>query len=206
MSGVSTQDLIAILRQHIGQTLTAEVAADICMAATAPSFNPIDLSRFEPEHYGSLVFRAEYMKNVVDEIRPLHLAHWQETELHRHGLPFNPDYPRFIEYERAGRYLLFTARNEQGRMVGNCAIYLHRSTHTQTIVATEDTMFLLPEYRKGRTAIRFFLYGERCAAACGATEGRVSVKHVNRVGLLWQRIGYRPVATEYSKILSEVGQ
>ena len=197
----AAQPLVRFLRERLGQTLTPELAVEILLRSM-PTASAIDITRFAPETFGELTFHAERIAGLVDEIRPLHLAHWQETEAHRHGLPFNPDYDSFIRDERAGRYLLFTARHkDDGRLLGNCACYVYRSTHTQTPAAVEDTMFLLPQARKGRTAIKFFQYAERCLVSLGVRELRVSVKHTNKAGLLWARIGYKSAATEFVKII-----
>lgn len=193
--------LLAYLRAHLGKPLTAEVAQDVALLSL-PASQPIDLTAIAPvEHRAGVRFAAERMEDVVDEIRPLHEAHWLETEKYRHGLTLNPDYAAFIAHERAGRFLLFTARDlRDGRMVGNCAVYLTRSTHTGDLVCTEDTMFLLPEWRIGRLAIDFFKFGERAATQLGAREGRVSVKS-EAVARLWRRIGYRDAGIQLSKIL-----
>src|SRR5574338_1268650 len=89
------------------------------------------IARIQPEEHEGFVFSVERMADIKEEMKPLHLAHWEETEAHRHGLPFSPDYETFIQYEGSGRYILFTARKD-GKLVGNCAMYLDRSTHTKT--------------------------------------------------------------------------
>lgn len=49
-----------------------------------------------------------------------------------------------------------------GELLGNCAMYLDRVAHTQTTIATEDLLYLLPEVRKGRAVIKFVTYVEGC--------------------------------------------
>src|SRR6478736_3033757 len=148
-------DLISYLKAHIGDPLTSDMAADIMVLASKLStLVPLDvIVGIEPRQYGEFIFAIERMARIEDEVRPLHQAHWQETEGHRHGLELEPDYATFKRYEQAGRYVLFTLRSE-GRLLGNCAMYLSESAHTKTLIATEDTLFLLPEARKGRVANR----------------------------------------------------
>ena len=145
-------ELIGLLRSNIGMPLSAELAADIMLAAD------------------------------------------------RHGLPFDPDYPAFIRYEQAGRYVLLTLRMG-GRLLGNCAMYLDKSTHTQTIIATEDTLYLLPEARKGRAARQFVAYVERAMRQLGAREIHITVKTVNKAGRFFRMLGYRHIENGLMKIL-----
>jgi GNAT superfamily N-acetyltransferase len=195
-------ELIDLLRSNIGMPLSAELAADIMLAADRiPTLVDCDaVNRVEPERYGDFVFSHERMEAIAEEIMPLHQAHWYETEGHRHGLPFEPDYPAFIRYEQAGRYVLLTLRMGD-RLSGNCAMYLDKSTHTQTIIATEDTLYLLPEARKGRVARQFVAYVERAMRQLGAREIHITVKTVNKAGRFFRMLGYRHIENGLMKIL-----
>ena len=115
-------------------------------------------------------------------------------------MELNPDYEAFTRYERSGRYLLFTLRKD-GRLLGNCAVYLDRSTHTQTLIATEDTLYLLPEARRGRAARRFVAYVEDALRELGVREIHITVKTVNKAGRFLQMLGYRHVENGLMKIL-----
>jgi len=194
--------LMSTLKENIGMPLTPMLAAKIMQVSDAMSvLVPEDeIAKIQPEVSGEFVFAAEKMADILEEIKPLHQAHWKETEEHRHGLEFNPDYTTFIKYERAGRCVVFTLRSA-GRLMGNFALYLNKSMHTQTLFATEDTLFLLPEARKGRVSMRFIAYGEKALKQLGVREIDVSVKLVNKAGRFFQMIGYKHVENGLSKIL-----
>lgn len=196
--------LIDILKANIGKTLTPEIAADLMVAA-----NQIPtlicrgtINKINPEQYKEFTFAIELIDDIAEEIKPLHLAHWNETEAHRHGLPFNPDYETFFRYERAGRYVLFTLRKGE-ELRGNCAMYLDKSAHTQTLIATEDTLYLLPEARRGRTAIKFVAYVENALQEIGAREISITVKTVNTAGKFFRALGYKHVEDGLVKILED---
>ncbi|SHL43264.1 hypothetical protein SAMN05216428_102390 [Nitrosospira sp. Nsp11] len=195
-------DLVSLLKAHVGQTLTPELAADICMVANQiPSLIPFDvIERIKPAEYREFTFAVERIEDIADEIKPLHKCHWDETEAHRHGLPFNPDYETFFRYERAGRYILFTLRKD-GELLGDCAMYLDKSAHTQTLIATEDTLYLLPEARRGRAAIKFVAYVESALKQLGAREINITVKTVNTAGRFFQALGYSHVENGLMKVL-----
>lgn len=194
--------LFAILKVNMGLPLTPELAAGICLAADQiPALIPIDaVERIQPKDCQGFTFSVESIEAIVDEIKPLHRAHWDETEMYRHGLPFNPGYETFIRYERAGRYILFTVRSD-GKLSGNCAMYLDKSAYTQTLIATEDALYLLPEARKGKVAKRLVGYVEDAMRLLGVSEINISVKTVNKAERFFRLLGYRHVENGLAKIL-----
>ena len=198
------QDLIRVLKANMGVPLSPEIAADIMLAANQlPALvSPSVLKRILPAQFGKFAFSRESIEGSMEEMKLLHRAHWQETEAHRHGLAFNPDYDTFVRYERAGRYVLFTVR-EGERLMGNCAMYLDMSAHTKTLIATEDTLYLLPEARKGRTAARFVSYVEEALKQIGAKEIVITVKTVNRAARFFRMLGYKHVENGLTKVLED---
>jgi hypothetical protein len=196
--------LVEILKANIGTTLTSDLAADLMIAADQiPTLVPFDvLDRIKPEQYGEFTFAHEKLEDIIEEMKPLHLLHWKQTEQHRHSIDLNPDYERFFRYERAGRAVVFTLR-EGDRLMGNFSLYLDRSMHTKTLLATEDTLFLVPEARRGRVAMRFIGYAEKALKQIGVKEISVSVKIVNKASRFFQMIGYRHVENGLTKLLED---
>jgi hypothetical protein len=188
------------LGSRMGQVLTPELCAQIEVEAFTAPDNSIDLSQFAPCQCGSVTFHVERFADLVPELHPLHEQHWKETEKHRHGLALDLDYAAMEADDRAGRMLQFTARAD-GKLVGNSRIYIGRSRHTNTLFASEDTLYLLPSHRGGRTAIRFIQYGERCLESLGVREIRCTAKLVNGAARLFEAAGYKPVATELVKFI-----
>lgn len=174
------------------------LADELSLLVPDSAFEPI-----QPGGYNGHKFNMERMEDVQHEIRPLHVAHWEETELHRHDLPFNPDYSTFVRYERANRYVLFTLRDEHLRLVGNCAMYLDMSTHTQTLIASEDTLYLLPQARRGRMGFKFVRYIEDALRTIGAQEINISVKVINKADRFFKLAGYQHVENGLTKIIGE---
>jgi GNAT superfamily N-acetyltransferase len=193
--------LYETLKRNIGNTLTPElimgILASLEEASRQEAINIQDIPAVE---YGDNLLQVERIEDVLEELKPVHAAHWQETERYRHGIALNPDYNYMINAERTGRFMLFTVRNDDG-LVGNCMMYLSRSTHTQRWVAEEDTIFILPEYRKGRLGVRLIRYVEDVLRNMGVTEIRVTVKTVNDVGRLLTHLGYNHTGNQLTKIL-----
>jgi GNAT superfamily N-acetyltransferase len=196
--------LYEILKANIGQPLSPDLAADILVAADrVPTLVPLNvIDQVKPASCGDFTFSVEKMSDIVDCMRHLHRAHWAETEGHRHGLDLNPDYDTFIRYERAGRYILFTLR-DTGELVGNCAMYLDMSAHTKTLIATEDTLYLLKKARRGRVASSFIAYCEAALKQIGVREICVTVKTVNKAGRFFRMLGYSHVENGLTKVLED---
>lgn len=200
-----TPVLCQTLAPHIGEVLTPELAADLVAQVTIRCYpGPVDISGIEPQVVGSYTIRCVRAKDVLARLWVLHKEHWAETEEHRHAVEFHPDYDRAIDLEAQGRYMLIVVEdNVTGAFVGNYGLYLARSMHTQNLIATEDTLFVSKLHRRGRVGIELIRYTERALAQLGAEELSVSVKQVNQVGQMIERMGYMPVGTQYTKILKE---
>ena len=139
-------------------------------------------------------------ENWNDMIR-LAVDHWHETEMYRHGQQFAPSYDRYVQYERAGCLFMCIAR-DQGEMVGYSIMYIMPSMHTQKIIASEDTYFLLPSHRKGRNALRLLKFAEDECVKRGAVEVIMTAKLTNNAGRILELRGYTEVAKQYSKQFS----
>jgi len=193
-------DLMSALQRNLGNVLTPELASGLYMAAQEQP-TPIDLHSIPKDTHWSYSLAVERIEDCVDEIKPLHAAHWEETESYRHSLPLNVDYEYMINAERTGRFMLFTLRGPDHELVGNCMMYLTRSTHTRQWIAEEDTIFIRKDHRKGRLGIKLIRYVETVLNALGITEIRVTVKTVNRAGDLLRALGYQHTANQLTKVL-----
>lgn len=189
-----------VLWRNQGQVLTPELIIGILQGAQFEPPRYIDLQQFEPEVSGSYTFHIERIADIVSEIHPLHEQHWQETEKHRHGLGLNYNYDVYALNDRRGKFLQFTIR-KGGELVGYSGMNLYPSTHTQTLVADEDSLFLRKDCRGGRTIFRFIAYIDKCLTQIGVKEVRLSAKILNATDKLLVKCGFTPVATQLVKFL-----
>ena len=149
----------------------------------------------------SLSYQIEPLSLCWNEMIQLAAAHWQETEGYRHGQPFCPSFERYNQYDQAGWFIMFIAR-DGAKMAGYAGMYLTPSMHTQQLIATEDTWFLLPQYRKGRNAIQFYQFVEDECRRRGVVEIGMTAKLTNSAGRILEYLGYEVVSKQYSKHLS----
>jgi len=198
------QQFRSAMVKYLGQELTPEVAAAIEAEAFQTPDNSHNPKKFGSKEYKGMFFQAEKFADIVDEIHPLHEAHFQETEKHRLGFGLNMDYDQLKSYERAGRMVQFTCRDiESGKLVGNIRMYIDTSLHTGTLYATEDTYYVLPEFRLGFAALRFWQFMEDCLKSIGVREIRTDSKVLNKVHKLNEYCGYKHVANKYVKVFQE---
>lgn len=148
----------------------------------------------------SLTFAIEPLRICWNEWIALAAEHWKETEGYRHGQPMSPSFDRYNQYDEAGWFSMFTARDE-GRMVGYCGMYFVPSMHTQQLLATEDSLFLIPEYRKGRNAINFHKFIEDECRQRNVVEIGMTAKD-EAVARLLDYLGYTRIGTQHSKHLN----
>lgn len=192
------------LGDHLGEVLTPELAASIFAAAFASPDLSHDPAPFGVQRLGDYTLQVERMREVLDELHPLHQAHWLETERHRHGLPLNPDYTQMLARERAGTMLQFTLRHRPtALLVGNLRMYLGTSMHSGTCFAEEDTLYIAPDHRGGWRAMHLLRFAETALRGLGVREIRADSKVVNRADVLMRRMGYEQVAIKFVKIFPE---
>lgn len=190
------------LASRIDYVLTPEVLSEIAARILTRCYpGPIDISAIAPQQVGSYTLSCARIADLLPELRTLHAQHWKETETHRHEDEMNPDYDRVLDLEQQGRYFLIVARHDDGTLVGNYGSYLSYSTHTQKLSATEDTLFISAPHRVGRLGVAMIRYCEDTLAQLGVSDLNVSVKKVNNVGAMLERMRYLMVGVQYTKNL-----
>lgn len=144
-------------------------------------------------------YAIEPLSRCWQECLVLAQEHWQETERYRHGQSFNPNTPLYFEYEARGQFIMGTAR-DMGQLVGFAGMYVVPSAHTQQLIATEDTVFILPSHRKGRVGLAFVKFLERACEQRGVVEILWSPKLANpAASRILDYLGYSMIGSIYSK-------
>lgn len=194
------EQFCAAMAQRMGQTITKETAVSILRDLFPDrSYDP---GQFEPQTYKGYTFRCERFSEVLDELHPLHMLHYEETEKYRLGIPLDVDYEAIQERERSGGVLQFTARcTDTGELIGNMRVFVLRSLHTKTLFTKEDTFFVRQDHRGGFMAVRLWQFAERAGRAIGVKEIRFSSKLVNKADQMAKYLKYTPVATEFVKFI-----
>lgn len=151
----------------------------------------------------SLTIQLEPVATAWNEVMVLATQHWHGTKNYRRHEPFCPSFDRYHACNQSGFFQLFTARDGP-TLVGYFGVYITESMHSQKRMATEDTFYLSPSHRGGRTALRFLQHIERQCQAWGVTELLFSCEIDNQTGItrLLERLDYSPVIVQYQKRFS----
>ncbi len=158
---------------------------------------------FAPHKSGEATFGLERLADIEDEIRPLHEAHYNETETTYLDTPFSPSYDRYKASEEAGQFILFTARMGS-TLVGYLQYYVFNDMHTQMKQAREDALFMHTDFRGKKLAPNLLSYAEDALRQLGCTMiGMTSKAPIGApdLGPFLEKRGYRPVAIFYTKKL-----
>lgn len=131
---------------------------------------------------------------VLEPLYKLHYAEMQKR-LEKDGHPigdYNPQLERYFSAMDSGELLTFIVVKDE-TVVGYSNIWVTTDMHNSEPIAQEDTVYMLPEHRNGagRKLVKFIL----------EFLGNLGVKRVNispvtdlRVGKIWSRMGFLPVA------------
>jgi GNAT superfamily N-acetyltransferase len=130
-------------------------------------------------------------------LEPLYRQHYAEMKarLDADGIPigdYNPQLKAYFEAMDNGSLLTFIVL-ENETVVGYSNVWLHNDMHNSELMATEDTVYLLPEHRNGvgRKFVKQILEHLQ-----GRGVRRLTISSVTdlRADKLWQRMGFRPAA------------
>ena len=117
------------------------------------------------------------------------------TRLEGEGIEVSDYAPRLDQYIQAndsGGLLYYVVRCD-GEPIGHATIYLTNDMHNGDLIAYEDTIYITPAHRNGtgKTLVKTILADLRTR---GAKRAYVTPVTDLRVGKIWKRMGFKPVA------------
>ena len=144
-------------------------------------------------------FKQEKAQECFDEALPLLKEHWEEIA-HFKDIPLEPDYEFYAAAENAGILRTYTARNEEGILVGYAVYVVRNNIHYKSsIQALQDILFISKSYRG--MGGRFILWCDEQLKADGVQAVYHHVKTAHNFGRLLERLGYNLVDLIYCRRL-----
>ena len=151
----------------------------------------------------TLSFAQEFLDDVVDEIKPLLTAHWEEIAVRQSQIKLNPDWERYKALEGCAALRIFTAR-DAGQLVGYFVAIVCAGLHYKDhIFATNDVLFLRQSHRKGLTGLKLLKFAETCLKADGVSVLQINTKTHQPFDVLLERLGFTCIERNYSKWISD---
>lgn len=130
------------------------------------------------------------------------LTEASNEEVTPEGGILNLDLVSYFTYEQLGILKAVAARTDDGEMVGYMTFFLGNDPHKKhRLIGKLDSVFLIPEYRKGFTGIKIMKEAERIMVE-NECDGVVMASSVHRdLTPIYKRLGYKPIETIFYKEL-----
>lgn len=141
--------------------------------------------------------------DFLAEAWPLIRAHWAEVGSNRDILKLDPDHDRYRRLESAGALHIQTARGASG-LIGY--MFLLIAPHPRdkgAIAATDDVIYVRPEFRRLGVGWQMIGEAERFAGECGAHIVMFHAKARRRNSAYLERRGFKAHEIVYSKVLAQ---
>ena len=113
----------------------------------------------------------------------------------------NIDWARYVELDAAGKLATFIAKRD-GVIVGYAAFIVQTHIHYQdALVAANSAVYVVPEARIGRVALKLLRYAEIGLKAQGVKKIYYHVKQEKDFGRLLEHLGYRDSERLFAKVV-----
>jgi GNAT superfamily N-acetyltransferase len=144
-------------------------------------------------------YQQEFYHQVKKELPDLIKLHWEEIALNKDVIKLNPDWEAYQEGEKQNKNKCFTARHD-GKLVGYFVVCVHRNLHYKDhLYATNDIIFLHPDYRKGFMGIKLIKFAEKCLKIDKISVLIINSKTHKPFDAILSRMGYSHIENVFSK-------
>lgn len=152
-----------------------------------------------------LTFGAEPIGVILDEVVELGRMHAAEVDQELFA-DFNLDREGYCRLEEAGGLRSFTVRDGP-RLVGYATYFVHPNFKRKgELQATQDTLFLHPDYRRGRTGQKFIQHIQYHLDHVDEIASTFHAVPKSRdYGAVLRRLGFRELETVYVRRASWAG-
>lgn len=130
------------------------------------------------------------------------MRHWEELALDKDRVALKPDWNRYRTLEQWGHLSVVTAR-AQGVLAGYSWMVVTTGLHySDCLEARMDIYWIAPEHRGRWGGVNLFRAHERELKRRGVQRIYVGSKLHKDSSALFRRLGYQPIETWFSKMLT----
>ena len=145
-------------------------------------------------------FQQEGFAVVFNEAYEMFGEHFREVGEHRE-LPLDPDIETYVALEVAGSLAIYTARNNEGRLVGYTFWILTNSTHRRTVMVAQQDLFYVDPAHRGYWVVGFVKWMDNALRDTGIRLAIHTVTLTRDFGRVLERAGYVHSDKLYTKRL-----
>lgn len=151
----------------------------------------------------NITYQIETLDNILEEMKPILLLHWEEVALYKDKIPLDPDYDEYLHLNEIGMLRVATARDGD-KMVGYFLSMISPHLHyQQDVYAVNDILYLDESYRGGDIALGMFKFAEQDLKEQGVSVLIISMKTAKPFDSLCEALGHTCVERTYSKYIKE---
>ena len=147
-----------------------------------------------------ITYQEEDAETFRGDVEPLLTAYYDETIVDL-GLKFDADFAAYIDANERGRMVCIGARDD-GKVIGIACFFITPYLYSRNyILAIQDLLYIVPEYRKGWTGIRLIKTAEKLLKSRGV--GMIDLvcrPHMDNTSL-YERLGYKYAEKRFSKLV-----
>jgi len=145
-------------------------------------------------------FQEEKLEDILEEMKPLLVKHWEELANYKDIRPLDVDYDKYVMLNRIGYIRVFTVRDE-GKLIGYASFYISANLHYQTWNhAAVDVYYLDPDYRLTGLGIKMFEEIEAWLKSMNVKSAVVMDKVHHSHEKFFLKMGYLPIEQNYEKV------
>lgn len=150
-----------------------------------------------------LIYQVESYNQVKDDIKDLLKLHYDEVALDQEHIPLDPDWERYETLYNRGGLFIVTAR-DAGKLVGYSVFFIVKHLHyNSTLVASNDVLYLRPEYRQGMAGIRLIKVSEEELKKIDVMKVVWHIKYHKDFRNILYRMGYKDEDAIVGKVLKD---
>lgn len=147
--------------------------------------------------------QQEDFYTVKEEVDELFYKHWEEVADNKDKIKLNPDWSFYEQVYLAGNLGVYTIRHLE-KLVGYFVVIARSHPHYKDhIFASNDIVFIDPEYRKGLAGYFLIKYAEQDLKDKGVSVLMINVRVRKPFDAVLQRLGFSKVERQYSKYIGE---
>ncbi len=150
-----------------------------------------------------VTYQIENFYTLKEEVDELFKKHWEEIALFKDKMKLNPDWSFYEQLYLEGSLGLFTARKGK-KLIGYFVVIAKAHPHYKDhIVASNDIIFIDPEYRKGLTGYKLIKFAKENLKELGVSVLAVNIKVHKPFDKLLERLGFENTERLYTVYIGD---